>query len=196
MNGWIERLRHLMSDLSLAFGRFKGNLRGSAAVEFALVFPFMAIVYMAGSDTAIAVSINRKIHNAADTIGDLVGQVEATTPSQLDSLFDVTASLMQPYNASNVFLRITQVKIDDDGKATVDWTVSHNTLVGTTALTKGQTYTLPSEFADEKDVYLIVTEAYYSYDTLGGFGLVGPIVMGEKSYHAPRLSDKVACSTC
>ncbi|MBO0662392.1 pilus assembly protein [Jiella sp. MQZ9-1] len=170
--------------------------RGAAAVEFALVVPFIALLYMAGSDTTIALSINRKIHNAASTIGDLVGQVTAVTPSELNGLLNVTASLMQPYDASKIFLRVTQVKIDANGKATVDWTRSRNTLVGTTELHAGDVYTLPSAFAGRTSTYFIVAEAYYSYETFSGFGLVGPIVMGETSYITPRLSDHVTCSGC
>ena len=188
--------RRPIARMLAALGRLPRDRRGAAAVEFALVVPFVAVVYMGGSDTAMAVSINRKIHNAAGTIGDLVGQVEATTPSQIDGLFSVTASLMQPYSADDVFLRVTQVKIDDTGKATVDWTRSHNTLVGTTALAKGNDYTLPSQFVGEKDTYILVAEAYYSYEALGGFGLIGPIVMGETSYHTPRLTHQITCTGC
>ncbi len=194
--GLVDRLHFAIADLRLAARRFPRDTRGVAAVEFAVVFPFLAILYMAGSDATVALAINRKIHNAAGTIGDLVGQVEAATPAQIDALFNVTASLLQPYDSSKVFLRVTQVKIDATGKATVDWTRSHNSLVGTTALVAGQTYALPAEFANEKSAYIIMTDAYYNYEALGGFGLVGPIKMGETTYHTPRLGDKVACSGC
>ncbi|WP_167591679.1 TadE/TadG family type IV pilus assembly protein [Jiella endophytica] len=196
MRGWSDRIHRTIEELCRAPIRLARDRRGAAAVEFALVVPFMTIIYMAGSDTAIAVSINRKIHNAAGTIGDLVGQVEATTPSQLDGLFDVTSSLMQPYDASGIFLRVTQVKIDANGKATVNWTRSRNTMVGTTALHAGDKYTLPSQFSAEKSASIIVAEAYYSYEALGGFGLIGPIVMGETSYHTPRLGSEVVCNGC
>ncbi|MCE7026565.1 TadE/TadG family type IV pilus assembly protein [Jiella avicenniae] len=194
--GRLDRLRFAMQRVFDAAANLPRDKRGVAAVEFAIVVPFIAILYMGGSDAAVALAINRKIHNAAGTIGDLVGQVEVATPSQIDSLFDVTASLMQPYDASKVFLRVTQVKIDANGKATVDWTRSHNALVGTTPLVAGQTYDLPTEFANEKGIYVLMTDAYYDYVTLGGFGLVGPIKMGETSYHTPRLGDKVVCSGC
>ena len=72
--------RRPIARMLAALARLPRDRRGAAAVEFALVVPFVAVVYMGGSDTAMAVSINRKIHNAAGTIGDLVGQVEATTP--------------------------------------------------------------------------------------------------------------------
>ena len=196
MLGLTNRIRRTIDAFLSAPIRLARDRRGAAAVEFALVVPFMALVYMGGSDTAIAVSINRKIHNAAGTIGDLVGQVKATTPSQLNGLFDVTASLMQPYSANAIFLRITQVKIDASGKATVDWTKSRNTLVGTQAIKAGDTYTLPTQFSAEKDANIIVAEAYYSYETLGGYGLIGPIVMGETSYHTPRLGNAITCTGC
>lgn len=194
--GRFDRLRFAMQGFLHAATSLPRDKRGVAAVEFAIVFPFIAVLYMGGSDVAVALAVNRKIHNAAGTIGDLVGQVEVATPSQINALFDVTASLMQPYDASKVYLRVTQVKIDANGKATVDWTKSRNTLVGTTPLVAGQTYKLPAEFAKEKSVYIIMTDAYYDYETLGGFGLVGPIKMGETSYHTPRLGDKVVCSGC
>ena len=194
--GRFDCLRFAMQDFLRAAARLPRDKRGVAAVEFAIVFPFIAVLYMGGSDAAVALAVNRKIHNAAGTIGDLVGQVEVATPSQINSLFDVTASLMQPYDASKVFLRVTQVKIDANGKATVDWTRSRNAIVGTKPLVAGQKYTLPADFAKEKSAYIIVTDAYYDYETLGGFGLLGTIMMGETSYHTPRLGDKVVCSGC
>lgn len=196
MTGRLARIRFALASVLSAAARLPSDKRGVAAVEFAIVFPFVAVLYMAGSDASMALSINRKIHNAAGTIGDLVGQVEAATPAQIDALFDVTASLLQPYDGAKVFLRVTQVKIDANGQATVDWTRSHHPLVGTTALVAGQNYALPAEFANEKNAYIIMTDAYYDYEALGGFGLIGPITMGETTYHTPRLGDKVACADC
>ncbi|MCQ0987176.1 TadE/TadG family type IV pilus assembly protein [Jiella marina] len=189
-------LRRNAGRFSTRIRGFAGDRRGISAVEFALVAPFLLILYIAGTDTSLALTINRKVHNCAATINDLVGQSQAYTKAELDGLFAISASVMAPYDQSKVFLRITQVKVDKAGSATVDWTRSRNTMIGTTALAAGDTYTLPAGFAGEKDFNFLVTEAYYSFEPFGGYGLTGPMMMGETNYLSPRLGDKVTCSDC
>ncbi|MCB8836823.1 TadE/TadG family type IV pilus assembly protein [Aurantimonas sp. VKM B-3413] len=170
--------------------------RGVSAVEFALVLPFLAMLYMAGSDTSIAVSVNRKIHNASATIDDLVTQSEGMTSGELDALMNVTASLVEPYDQDEVFIRVTQVKIDANGRQTVDWTRSRNPKSGFTIYKKGDTYSLPTDFKAERSLYVIVTEAYFDFHPVGGYGLTGPIRMGETSYLYPRIGTSITCSGC
>ena len=170
--------------------------RGVSAVEFALVLPFLAMLYMMGSDTSMWVSVNRKIHNASATIDDLVTQSEGMTSNELDALMNVTASLVEPYDQNDVFLRVTQVKIDGNGKQTVDWTRSRNPMSGYAVIKKGDPYTLPADFKAERNLYVIVTEAYFDFYPVGGYGLTGPIRMGETSYLYPRIGTSITCSGC
>ncbi|MEX6508884.1 TadE/TadG family type IV pilus assembly protein [Jiella sp. M17.18] len=194
-SGFFPKLERLSRGLR-RIGSLWKDRSGVGAVEFALTVPFIAIIYMAGSDASMAVSVNRKIHNASSTIDDLVTQSQSMTKSELSALMNVTASLVEPYSQSSVFIRVTQVKIDANGKQTVDWTQSYNPIASYGTIKAGDIFHLPSSFANERSVYVIVTEAYYDYDALGGYGLTGPIKMGETNYLYPRIGTMIPCSDC
>lgn len=182
-------LRHTGSALR----RFWSERAAIGAVEFALVAPFLLILYMGGSEVAIGVTINRKVHHAASTVDDLISQVTSVSKADIDGIFAISGAIVGPYDTSKVRLKVTSVHIDSQGKATVDW--SHAT-ANTTADKPGDPFALPAEFSTMTDHYLLVAVTQYNYVPLGGYGLTQPIQMGETAYLNPRIGDKVTCTDC
>lgn len=169
---------------------FARDRRAMGAVEFAMVTPFLLTLYLGGSQLSMALTINRKVQQAASTINDLVTQSEELKASQIQGLVNVASSIMIPYDLAPLSIKITQVSIDAKGLQKIDWEYPPNKGA------KGKTFTLPSDFASLRDRFVVVAETRYTYTPVAGYFITGTIPMGGTSYLNPRNGTKVSCSDC
>jgi Flp pilus assembly protein TadG len=83
--------------------RFMQDNRGAAAIEMAMIFPFMLLLYFGMADLTGLVSLNRKITYSADVIGDLVTRNNATIlKSEITDFYNATDLVMMPTPSANV----------------------------------------------------------------------------------------------
>jgi Flp pilus assembly protein TadG len=82
------------------------------------------------------------------------------------------------------------VKIDANGKATVDWSDALNGA----ARAKGSTVTLPAAL-NVANSSLIWSEVQYTYKPVVGYVVSGTLTLKDQIYMRPRLSDTVVRGT-
>ncbi|SKA21882.1 TadE/TadG family type IV pilus assembly protein [Consotaella salsifontis] len=173
--------------------RFVADVAAVGAVEFALVAPFLLVLYLGGAETAIAVSINRKVHHAATAVNDLVTQSSTTlTAADVMDMMSVGGTTLQPYGSAPFGIKVTAVSINAAGEATAAWSCSR----GMAKDAAGTKITLPAEFRALKNMQIVVSQTLYRYVPLGGYGLNTPIDMGETAYLYPRISSTIECADC
>ena len=178
---------------------FAGDRRGVAAVEFALVAPFMVFCYLGVSILASALLVQRRAEHVTSAVADLVAQEATTSPGELSDICTVATTIMTPYSTSSAALqlRVSSIQSDATSHLTVGW--SYN-CQGTTALTKGSTYSGAASSYLAASQSIIVTEATYVYTTpLGATNiswLPGAYTFTNTFYLQPRESQNVTCSTC
>ena len=185
--------------------RFRQDRRGIAAVEFALLAPVMVMVYFAVAELSQGLMANRKVSTVASSIGDLTAQAPSSgvTPSQLADIFNVGATLMQPYPTSSkqLNMRLTSVTVDSNNVPRVDWSQGYGNL---TARTKGDPVTLPlatKANASDPDMpfigvgqSVIMAEAHYAFTSPISYYLPGTSDLHDTLYLSPRSGAKVACT--
>ncbi len=154
-----------------------------AAVEFALILPFMLTLYIGGVQVSEALSINRKASHVANTVADLVTQSKSLASSDISNIMAASSAVMAPYDASPLTISLAEVKIDSTGKATVAWSAAQNT----TALAAGSPVTLPAALAVPSS-YLVMTVVHYPYSPPIGYVLTGSFDLNSTAYLQPRLS--------
>lgn len=162
---------------------------GIGAVEFALIAPFLFALYLGGTEISMAVTINRKVEHTASTINDLVTQAQTLSQADLEGIYQIATSLMTPYSAEGLKIRVTSVHIDSEGVAKVDWSCP---TTGIAKLAAGEAFTLPAQFAALRDRYILVSETQFPYTPLTSYGMIGAIEMGGTSYLDPRIGSNVA----
>jgi Flp pilus assembly protein TadG len=181
------RLAPLLARLPARLRRLVADERGVSAVEFAMVLPLMALMYVGTVEVTNAVAANRKLVAATSAIGDLTGQAQDVLNADMNNIFDATAAVMNPFATGALQLRISQIQIDGAGRATVAWSDGRNM----TALTRGASYSGLPAGVRVANTYVIVSEASYAYASPLGSFITGTIAMRETFYLRPRIGDCV-----
>jgi Flp pilus assembly protein TadG len=95
--------------------------QGAIAVEFVYIAPFMLLFWFGMVVASEAVSANRKVVLLSYTIGDMISQSTQINQSDLDSIFEASASILWPFQSSMIALRVTSYKINSKGEAYINW---------------------------------------------------------------------------
>ncbi len=170
---------------------FFRDCRAIAAVEFALIAPILLLVYMAGTEIAMAYTIKRKVEHTANSVNDLVTQVSDISKAELDAVFAISSAILTPYDSAKLNITVTAIRVDSVGKAVVDWSRSR----GGNANEHGADFKLPADFSNLRSQSLLVASTTYGYLPLGGYGVLKPFEMGGTSYLTPRFGT-VKCTDC
>ena len=171
--------------------RFIRDTHGVSAVEFALLLPLMLTMYLGGSEVAQAIATSRKVTLVSRTIADLASQSASITNTSMTNILNASAAVISPYASSKLKVTVSQVKIDANGAATVEWS---ETLGGTKRST-GSSVTLPDGLK-VNNTWVIWGEAEFGYEPTFGSGITGAVTMKDRMYMRPRLGDKVCRPTC
>lgn len=165
---------------------FLEDTRGIAITEFAIVLPFLILLYVGGYQLSDAISAYRKVTTAARTVADLTTQYMSVTNSDLDTILAASQQVMAPYNVRNAKLVVSQVSVDAQGAAKVAWSRGLNT----GALQTGTSYTLPATIK-QNNTSLIIASIEYTYTPNFASSLIGTIPMRENIIMSPRASSTI-----
>jgi Flp pilus assembly protein TadG len=189
--GMLARLRLRLHDL-------KGDQRGLAAVEFAMVLPLLVTLYLGGVELAQGVSIDRKVSLTARAVADLVAQKReggtngnVITAGEMADIMNAAKAVISPYPDSKLKVVVSSVKIAANKIAKVDWSSSFNA----TARQKGQTVSLPDALL-VPDTSIIWAEVSYAYTPTIGYVITGTVDLKDKMYMRPRVHDTLCLVSC
>lgn len=183
--GLSFRARHLWTDVS-----------GVAATEFAIVAPFMLVLYVGGVELGNGLAMNVKVSATAHSVADMISQNTQVTSSQMDGILAAASAIMAPYPVKNgstslMTITVSEVSTDSTGKATVQWSKSTSS---TGARTVGQQMTLSSFTAPDPknpnnvNISLILSEVSYDYTPNLGYTISGTVKLADSYYLFPRCS--------
>lgn len=174
-------------------GRLRRREDGVSAVEFALILPAMLILFFGCVEVGDALTIDRKVAHVASTLSDLVTQSKSVTSTDVTNILAAAASIMDPYSSATLKMKISGVKVDSAGKATVVWSKASND----TALSKGTELAVPAVIATPS-TFVVVSEVHYPYKPTVGYVMTGSFDLTSTFYLRPRSSDQVCldASTC
>ena len=188
MIGWVRRkiwhkVQASESSLCCAYRRFATDRRGVSAVEFALILPIMVLMYVGTVELTNAITASRKVVSTASSVGDLSAQAADIDDAGMSGILDASSAVIQPFPAAPLKLRVSQIAIDANGRATVGWSSSRNM----TALVRGTVFTgLPVGLVTPS-TFLIYSEATYNYTSPIGQFIQNTLALNERFYLRPRV---------
>ena len=187
INSIVRRLKRAAAALVGLRTGFISDGSGVAAVEFALILPFLVLVYFGTAEVGEGVMLNGKTSLTAATVANIVAQYTTiSASSQLPDILNVSSQTFAPYSSSPAGIVVSCITIDSSGKATIAWSQAQNA----TARSTGQVMTLPAAL-DLPNTSLIYSEASYAYTAPVDFLKIGVIHIYDSVYMTPRASTTV-----
>jgi Flp pilus assembly protein TadG len=178
-------------DLLLRLRDLARGQGGMAAVEFAVILPFMLTAYLGGVELGDGVAINRKVAITTRAVADLASRYpKQITDTDMSTILGASSTILAPYPSGPLAVTVSQVKVDSKGAATITWS---NTLNGT-ARTVGSAVTLPGTLAaaavnpNGTSTFYIWGEAAYNYTPTLGYVMTGTVTLTNKIFMSPRES--------
>lgn len=180
-------IRHELTRLRRQFLRFRGNRKGVAAVEFAMILPVMLVMYLGMVEMTVGVSINRKVTLLARTLADLTAQSSKITNNERNNIFAAASYVMQPTSSTGVRMRIVSIYIDSAKVVKVCWgeQIGGMTIPATVTLDEG--LKIPN-------TSLIMADVEMPYNPAAKL-INASYTLKETSYMRPRLVPQVPRET-
>lgn len=187
---------------------FARGASGMAAVEFALIAPFMMVLFFGLVELCNALNAHQKVTSVASTAADLTGQAKSVTAADLADIFAASSAIMTPFSASDVSIVVTS--IGGSGQRNVGkvlWSVTNGHGVAHNAgdtidignpatLNAGDIGLLPADCASGAQCSLILAEVSYTYRSSYAKIITGDLPMTDTFYTKPRRVIAVACNQC
>jgi Flp pilus assembly protein TadG len=179
--------------------------RGIAATEFAVIVPIMLVLFFGTVEFSSGVAVDRKVTLIARALSDLTAQTpppslnstSATmTDTYLQNVFTASISIIAPYAPSPVKATLTEIYVDSNLIAKVQW--SKSAIINGDAATQATLTTSTRQAGDVvtgivppkllvKQTYLIFSEVSYLYvPTIGYVMAKSGITLQDVAYTRPR----------
>lgn len=157
--------------------------RGVAAIEFALIFPMLFILHLAGAEALQAYVAQRQVAHIAATMADITAQGRTVTDAQLDDILSASTAMIHPLPSTGLQQRISSISSNSAGVSAVDWT-RKRTWTDAKAPAAPSGYLLANES-------VVVVDVIYDYKPTFGVVLPATLRFTRHAYARPRLSTKV-----
>jgi Flp pilus assembly protein TadG len=183
-----NRLRRPLSALA-------ADLRGGAAVEFALVAPLLILLYAVGFEITEAATVNRKLTDTTVQLSEVISQYTKVNKNDISTLMNATSQIMAPYSTSYLSMTVSEITVDANGVASVTWSEPYQNGTAFTGTPITTAPAAPPSFATANSSYVVV-QSSYTYSPIIGANLINSMVLSQKSFMLPRNSSSVACTDC
>lgn len=167
------------------------NESGVVLIEFAMVAPFLILLFLGGFNLASGMVLARKAATAAHAIADLSAQPTIVSRGSLDEIISVKEAIAAPMQLNATLSRVTQVRTNDGGQGKVIWSYAKEG----TALVANRPYNLPTDFQLANVTY-VITDLEYEYRYQGNFVGMVPMPLSEHVIVLPRQSQDITCADC
>ena len=177
---------------------FRKRNEGITAVEFALIVPIMATLFIGSVEMSQAVTANRRVTQVASAAGDLVARASQTiSDADVLDIMKVGSYLMNPFSATTlkVDIRVVGSSSSSATSTKLEWWCTYNASnPGSVTCTCPQTaYAIPTGLVSTSD-FVVISQVSYGYKPAifdvfmkkyyGGTG--GVYTMNETVYLKPR----------
>jgi len=178
----------MVAQLAGLSRRFVAARRGMAAVEFAMVLPVLAVLFLATFDGGRALAIYMKVRAATYTVDAVTNQYPSISSAQMSDIVGATAKVLSPYSGTPLVVTISQIEVTKQNTATVAWSYSFNG----TPLSGSQTVPANLATCGTYPCYLIYGQVSYAYTPLFGFFATSTINLSDSLYTTPRSATCIA----
>ena len=191
-------LRNLIETLVSRARRFRHNDEAVAAVEFALILPFLLALYFGSMEASQLFTANRRVNTISATMGDLVSQWDNDDGSipvaTMTDYLKASLALIYPMPTTGLKQVVTCVQVLADGTTKIIWSKGYN---GGVARIVNATYPLANIkqlIIVARGGYVIAAETSYAYTPLLGEVFKVPVNLYHENLYIPRFGGIINAS--
>lgn len=194
-----------MTSLSFRVRKFSTDADAVAAIEFAIVAPFMLLLYVGGIELANGMAINFKVSATAHAVADMVTQNTSLSTAQMQNILTGATAIMAPYpvtgsgSSSLLSVTVSEISSDTSGNLTLRWSQSYNGTTFGSGRTSLTGLTVPTSLNgtvgnannpnnQNDQVSFILSEVSYAYTPNLGFAITGTVNLKDTDWLFPRCS--------
>jgi Flp pilus assembly protein TadG len=192
-------LNSLYRKIADTIARFRRDDRAIAAVEFALIFPFLLALYFGSMEASALFAADRRVNTISATMGDLVAQWDdddGDIPvATIADYFQAAQGLIYPMPSGTLKQVVTCVRVLDNGTTQVVWSRGYN---GGTPRTFNDPYPLPLNDRMNKVArgkYVIASETWYSYTPMLAVVFQAPFPLFHENLYLPRFGQLITAAS-
>lgn len=195
-----------------AIRKFGVARSGMAAVEFALVAPFMITLFFGLVEVCNILDAQQKVTSVASTAADLTGQATTVKTTDIADIFAASSAIMTPFSNANTTIVLSSVTgTGIKNKGIVLWSqvyghgataraVNSNVVIGTNvadgSLAPSMDGLLPTTCSSAGQCSVILAEVYYNYTSPYGKFIIGSRTLTDTFLVKPRRVISVPCTDC
>jgi Flp pilus assembly protein TadG len=180
--------------------RFGRSDRGAAAVEFALILPFLLTLYLGSVELSSLITVDRRVAVISGTVGDLVARWDpednAIPMATLTDYFRASEGIIFPYDSATLKQVVSVVRVFADNTTQVQWSCGYN---GGTKHATNSSYELPENLRNlvkNSSGYVVASETWYDYTPVLGIEFSDLYNLYTESFYLPRFEENIAGPAC
>jgi Flp pilus assembly protein TadG len=195
-------MRNLLHPAAPKRARLIDDRRGTAAIEFAFIFPVMLTLFFGSFEVTNLLMLNLRLTAATEDAADLLAQTRSDDipipTSDLTNYWTAATKEMAPYAGtpySTVGLQLAYASVtfnSGNGAAQILW---HFEVNGASPLTLNQSVLMPLNDGSSTD-NVIVVQSQIAYSSPVSYVLGKTYTLSDTAYNRPRYVAQVTCTTC
>ena len=188
----------LLIRLASTTRRFACDRKGVGAIEFAIIFPVLVMLYLGAFEITIGLSVSKRTARAAGSIADIITQQQSVTKSSLTDIAKAAPAIYSPYDSSGMLVKVTAIQIDGSSNPTVMWSWAST---GAAPYAKNSTVSdVPTEMK-KVNSFLIRSELSIPYALFVFAPNFMPVEMrtitiSRSYFYRQRQNDNIPCGDC
>ncbi|OPF94768.1 TadE/TadG family type IV pilus assembly protein [Rhodopseudomonas palustris] len=176
-----------------------------AATEFAIVVPFLLLLFIGGVELANGMAISVKVSATAHSVADMVTQNTSLSTTSMQNILTGASATIAPYSVNDssgkslLTVTVSEVSSDANGNLTLQWSRSYNGATFGSGRTSLSGLTVPTSLNgivgnasnpnnQNDQVSFIVGEVSYAYTPNLGFTISGTVNLTDTVWMFPRCS--------
>jgi Flp pilus assembly protein TadG len=179
-----------------AASRLRRDESAVAAVEFALIVPFLITLYFGSIEAAALFTVDKRVSSISSTVADLVaqwdpddGDLSTGTGGKLTDYLNAATGIMSPYPTTGLKIIVSLVQVKNDGTTKILWSKANTGAANTVgnSFTDLTTTATTQMNTVSRGGCVIASEVSYSYLPVLGQVFKSPLNLKHINYFLPRF---------